>query len=1269
MTMRGDSSDERTMSKICVGADVGGTFTDVAMIDFSTGEFEVAKVPTTQWNQSEGFVAGLSGVTRDWSVLATIVHGTTVGTNAILERRGARCGMITTRGFRDVLELGRRTRPNPWGMIGSFEPLVPRDMRIEVTERVDASGQILIPLDEDEARRAILALQKSGAEALIIHFLHSYANPENERRCAALARSLWHTNFITQGSQLISEAREFERGSTAAVNAYIQPVISRYLSNLETELRSGGFRHDLLVMQGNGGMAGAKVVGDQAAHSVMSGPAAGAIAAARLSSVAGFRNVISCDMGGTSFDVAVITNGDPSLTVEKDITYSVPVRVPMVDIHTIGSGGGSIAVVECDGMLKVGPRSAGAMPGPICYGRGGREPTVTDANLLLGRLTTRHIPGVDRAEHMEQVREVIAEKIARPLGLDPVEAAAAIIAVVNDQMANATRMISVEKGHDPRDFALFAFGGAGGLHAVAIARELGIPKVLVPRFPGITSAIGCLLADTRHDFVDTVSKSVADVSPAEVKAILARQAESGRALLRDEGVIIHAIEVRHEADMMFQGQSHLFSIPIDGERFDAERVLAEFIDAYRRHFAIDRPSNTAVLVNLRTAVIGRRESIDLHAVAAKPVAAEQRSVEREVRQIYVDGAWHNATIYLRQELTTGMQISGPAIIEQSDSTILIDLHSSAEVDRWGNLVVDASGSTPPQPDVDAPIELNPVILSILRNGLNQIASEMDLVQQKTSFSPVISEAFDRSNGIYHKLTGNIIAQGELGLPIFLGVMESTTQAVIEARRDLEPGDIVIINDPYRGGTHLMDVKMVRPFFYRGKLWAFLSNTGHWPDTGGMVPGGFSSTATEIQQEGLRLPPVKIYRRGDLVQDVLDIILTNIRVPDERIGDVKAQVGALLVGERRLTQFLDRFGAATVERAIVEFSLRSERQMRAYIDSIPDGIYSFASYLDSDGVDDRPVKIEVAVKIAGSDIHFDFTGSSPPCRGPLNSVWAATRASVYCAIKHVFPDVPINSGCFKPIHIVLPRDTMLLAQYPRPVAGCASETSQRIMEAVFGALARAMPERMFAAPAGTSGNFSLGGFDPAKNSSYIMYIFSGGGYGGWWESDGLTNGCSAVGISKTQPIEILEQRYPILFEEYALREESAGSGRHRGGFGVSYRIRLLRGEAKASFLMDHARFGPHPILGGTEGARNEIDLVIGGEHVRPAHLSKGEGYLLSPGDLVQVRTPGGGGYGNPKERDPQMVLRDVRRGYLSAESAWRDYGVAAQDMAQSLVKVE
>jgi N-methylhydantoinase B len=542
-------------------------------------------------------------------------------------------------------------------------------------------------------------------------------------------------------------------------------------------------------------------------------------------------------------------------------------------------------------------------------------------------------------------------------------------------------------------------------------------------------------------------------------------------------------------------------------------------------------------------------------------------------------------------------------------------------------------------------KIDPVTLAVIQNGLQQVCNEMDIAFVRAAFSPVIAEGLDRSDGIYHRETGELIAQGELGLPIFVGTMQFSTKAVIDRAKTVEDGDVFIVNDPYMGGTHLMDVKFVKPFFYRGRLFAWLANTGHWPDTGGMVPGGFSAKATEVEQEGLRLPPVKLFKRGELDQEILSIILSNIRISEQRIGDIRAQAAALEIGERRLTSLLDRYGEDTVEDSIGILKDVARKQMRAKIATIPDGEYSATTIVDSDGIVDEPLYIRLKVCKIGPDLEFDLSGSSLPCKGPMNSVIATTKSAIYLAVKHIFPEVSINSGTFEPLIVPTPVGTFLDAQYPRPVSGCAAEVSQRIAEAVFLAFAQAIPDRLFAAPAGTSGNLAIGGTDPATGKNYVMYIVTGGGYGGSLEIDGISNGCSTIGISKTPPIEILEQRFPVLFEEFAIAEGSAGLGAHRGGFGVSYTVRLRRGEARASFVMDHGRVGPPGILGGADGAPNRIAITVGERTFSPLHLSKDQDIELQPGDLIRIWTPGGGGYGKIADRDLTLVERDRIRGYF------------------------
>ena len=559
------------------------------------------------------------------------------------------------------------------------------------------------------------------------------------------------------------------------------------------------------------------------------------------------------------------------------------------------------------------------------------------------------------------------------------------------------------------------------------------------------------------------------------------------------------------------------------------------------------------------------------------------------------------------------------------------------------------------------MKLDVITLSVIQAGLKQVCDEMDLSFSRAAFSPVIAEANDRSDGIYAADNGNLIAQGAGGLPVFVGTMQYSTSELIrligeEKVHAPEPGDIYVVNDPYLGGTHLMDVRFVRPYYRQNKLWCWLSNTGHWPDTGGAVPGGFSASATEVEQEGLRLPPVKLFKRGKLDQEIYSIICSNIRVADQRVGDVKAQAAALEVGADRLDELLKRYGDETVALAIKELHVRASNQMRQLISELPEGSWQSIAFVDSDGVVDEPLQISLKVTKVLDKLVFDFSGSSPPCRGPMNSVLATTLSSVYLAIRHIFPEVPICAGAFEPLEIIRPENTFLDARYPRPVSGCAAEVSQRIAEAVFAAMVQPLPDRVTAAPAGTSGNFALGGFDADQGRDFVMYQLSGGGYGGSAEGDGLSNGCSTIGISKAPPVEIMEQTFPVLYHHYKLREGSAGPGFARGGFGLDYKLELRNGEARASFVMDHGRFGPQGALGGGDGAVNKVVILRGEESYVPLHLSKEQDISMAPGDMVWVRTPGGGGYGDPLKRPPLAVFEDVRLGRVSIEQALMFYGV-------------
>ncbi len=680
-------NDRAAVGSVVAGIDVGGTFTDLILL--AHDGVRVAKTPTTVANQAHGVIAALAAAGRSPAEIDLIVHGTTTTTNAVLERRLAKTGMITTRGFRDVIELGRRTRPQAYGMTGIFVPIIPRDLRLEVSERVEASGQVRTPLDEAGMRAAVEALLAKGCESLVIHFLHSYANPSHELKAAEIARALWPNGYVTVGHALLSEAREFERGVTAAVNASVQPVLDRYVGTLRAELGRQGYARDFLIMNGNGGMISAQFVTREPAKTVMSGPASGVIAAAYTGKRAGFPNLVTYDMGGTSTDVALIRDAQPAVTNETEIEYAMPIHVPMVDVHTLGAGGGSIARVDAAGLVQVGPESAGASPGPICYGRGGREPTITDANLVLGRLNPKKLLAVDAPVTVEQVRAVFTERIGRRTGLSGDDAAYAVIRLANLKMAGAIRMVSVSRGHDPRDFALFAFGGAGPLHAAALARELGLPKVLVPARPGITNALGCVVADLRHDFVNTVNQPVASLDEDAVDAVLARHHADGLALIAKEAVHPETIRTTRSADMQFIGQTHILNVPLPDGPVKRGVLQKLFEDAYFRRFRVELPEIRANLVNLNSSVTGIRPAVDLSTLIDP--AGRARSLAGalvEERPVRFGKVWVLTPVYAREKLPLDTAIAGPAILEQMDATTVIPPGDRATSDADGNVIIE-----------------------------------------------------------------------------------------------------------------------------------------------------------------------------------------------------------------------------------------------------------------------------------------------------------------------------------------------------------------------------------------------------------------------------------------------------------------------------------------------------------------------------------------------------------------------------------------------------
>lgn len=673
-----------------VGIDIGGTFTDFISYDSKSEGATVTKVPSTPSEPATGLMNGLDVIGVDPAEIGMLLHGTTVATNAVLEENGAECGLLTTAGFEDVLELGWRDRPDLWGLGGEYEPLIPRDRSFGITERTTADGERLQKASEEEIRSTGQTLLNDGVEAVVVSFLHSYANPENEHRAAEILREFWPNEYVIESSEILPEYREFERTSTAGITGYTQPIIASYLDRLEGSLSEQGFDDDILLMQSNGGITTSSVAKVRSANTILSGPAAGATAAAHIASLTGYDDVISCDMGGTSFDVGLLPDGEPVTTQNTDLDYQRPIRVPMTDITAIGAGGGSIADVTEGGILEVGPESAGADPGPVCYGNGGEAVTITDANLALERLNSENPIGEGLSLDLDLTQDAIERDIADPLSVSTEEAANAVIDVGVNKMVGKIREVSIDKGYDPREFTLVTFGGAGPLHAGELIKKGDVPRAIVPYYPGILSAIGCVLANVRHDHVQSVNEQLVDLDLDDLHASIAELEDAGRELLEGGESPVHDIKTIYQSDMKYAGQTHTVTVDLPtGDPSEAE-IRDQFEEAYLAKYAesVDKP---ILIDNVQVTTIGLVEKMDLQRLVGE-TADSVSEARKDIREVYFSGDWVETPIYRRERLPIGSTIQGPAVLEQGDTTTVVNPGLDCTIDEYGNAVIEEVSS-------------------------------------------------------------------------------------------------------------------------------------------------------------------------------------------------------------------------------------------------------------------------------------------------------------------------------------------------------------------------------------------------------------------------------------------------------------------------------------------------------------------------------------------------------------------------------------------------
>jgi 5-oxoprolinase (ATP-hydrolysing) len=1258
-----------------IGVDVGGTFTDLTLIDEESGRITVDKVPSTPDDPARGVVDGIrelcSKADVELSQIDNLLHGTTVATNIALTHSGAEVGMITTEGMRDILHIARHKKPLnfslqqelPW----QSRPLVKRRHRLTVAERVTVpNGEVITPLDDDEVRERVRALKAAGVEAVAVCFLHSYLNPAHEQRVKEILQEEFPEAYLSVSNEVLPLYREFERFSTVALNAYVGPKVSRYLQRFDEAMRDAGFAHGVQLMQSSGGMTTVESASARPVNLLMSGPVAGLIGGIWAGRVAGFDNVVTLDIGGTSADIGVAAGGQLRMRHLLDTKIGdYQAMVPMVDIDTIGAGGGSIAYVDQGGVFRVGPQSAGADPGPACYGRGGTLPTSTDAQLVLGRLREeRGLLGGDMRLDRDLAAEAI-ETVASELDMSLEEAALGALQVQKYGMTQAIELNSVRRGYDPREFTLVAAGGAGPLFACDIALELEIARVLVPPNPGIIAATGLLATDLQHEFVATERHALRSLDTAQLSTRFDELVEQAVGQLDADGVPEDRRLVRRLADCRYAGQGYEVrtEVPAGGVDDDwVEELKERFHAAHELEYGhrFDAPIE---IINIRAVGIGRVDELQAPALAeGDGDPSRARTLEREV-VFDVDGTAerHLTPFYERERLLAGDRIDGPAIVEQYDTTTVIPPGLAAEIDAHGNIVVDCT--TRPRVEEDSRAALStPILMRVVGGAFAAIAKEMAGVLYRMSYSSIIRESEDLGAGIFDR-HGNNLAESD-STPMFMGAMPKIVKNVIRILGDdIHEGDVILHNDPYGGATHSPDVAIVVPIFHGGELAGFSGASAHVLDIGGAYPG-LAIDLVDNWSEGNIYRAVKLQEKGVWQSGLWKHILENVRTPSFNNGDIRAMIAACELARKRYVELLDRYGEDTVLGIAKAWLDYSEQMLRQEIAKVPDGRYETdVGWLDDDGVH-RGVKlpVKVAVEISGDEITFDLTGSSDEVPTGYNCPFEGTTVSAMTFItRMIFLDeatspvfVPQNEGMLAPVNVIAPKGSIFNPNYPRACFARFCQV-QRAVDLALRALAPVIPQQVTAGNSAHLGFLAYSGFDEEEGEYWVYLEVDEGSYGGRPGRDGLDAVDCLIANTRNNPIEELEWRFPMRTERYELRDDACAAGQWRGGVGM---IRVNRFLVDTIVTCEGDRYESDPpwgIFGGHDGtlASAKVTAPDGTVEMWPAKFT---GKTLRAGSTIELAVPNSGGYGDPLDRDPELVRSDVLDGFTTVGLAERDYAV-------------
>ncbi|WP_156721409.1 hydantoinase B/oxoprolinase family protein [Streptomyces apocyni] len=1186
--------------------DRGGTFTDV-VARRPDGRLLTHKLlsenPARYRDSAVAGIRALLDVPLDEARIDAVRMGTTVATNALLERKGERTALVITRGFRDALRIAYQNRPQ----IFAREIVLPEllyERVIEADERLAADGTVLTPPDLDTLAEQLRQVYDDGVRALAVVGMHSHLHPAHEQAIGELAARIGFPQ-ISLSSEVSPLMKLVPRGDTTVVDAYLSPVLRRYVQQVADQLQ--GVR--LMFMQSNGGLAEASQF--RGKDAILSGPAGGIVGMARMSQRAGFDQVIGFDMGGTSTDVSHFA-GEYERVFTTQIA-GVRLRAPMLDIHTVAAGGGS--VLHFDGSrYRVGPDSAGADPGPACY-RSGGPLTVTDANVMLGRIQAAHFPSVfgqggDQPLDDALVRDrftVLAADIRDQTGDDrsPEQVAEGYLRIAVANIAAAIKRISVQKGHDVTRYALTTFGGAGGQHACAVADSLGIRTVLVPPMAGVLSALGIGLADTTAMREQSIEASLDPASMPRVRRTADALEDAARAELLAEDVPADRIRIARRAQLRYDGTDTTLTVDLT----DPEAMAEAFEERHRAtySFALDRP---IVVEALSVEATGLTDPPDLSGLA-EPRARSGASPEPATVRLHTSGAPRDVPLYHREDLTPGQRVTGPAIIAEANSTTVVDDGWQAAMNDDGHLVMERVSA--PQ-GLTADTAADPVLLEVFNNLFMSIAEQMGARLESTAQSVNIKERLDFSCALFDP-DGNLVANAP-HIPVHLGSMGTAVKEVIRRRGDaMRPGDAYAVNDPYHGGTHLPDVTVITPVFNADgrEILFYVASRGHHAEIGGIAPGSMPADSQRIEEEGILFDNWLLAENGRFREAETLSLLTDApypsRNPATNLADFRAQIAANAKGVEEVGKMIDHFGLDVVQAYMRHVQDNAEDAVRRVIDTLDDGTYAYETDLGA------TIRVRVTVDRAERGATIDFTGTSAQLPGNFNAPYAVVNAAVLYVFRTlVAADIPLNDGCLRPLRIIVPDGSMLAPRPPAAVVAGNVETSQALTGTLYAALG------VQAEGSGTMNNVTFGN----DHHQYYETVGSGSGAGDGFAGAPVVQ--THMTNSRLTDPEILEWRLPVLLEEFAVREGSGGAGRWRGGDGAVRRLRF-REAVTVSTLSGHRRVPPYGMAGGAPGAlgANRVERVDG----TVEELQGSDSAQLAPGDVLVVETPGGGGYGHPE----------------------------------------